>query len=86
MVDPRENEVEELARGRIDPVQILEDHQHRLRSGQPFELPQQRGKAALLLALRAQIEQRETIAAGQRKQLDEQGDVAGLGRRCEQRR
>ena len=24
-VDPRESEVEELARGRIDPVQILED-------------------------------------------------------------
>ena len=29
---------------------------------------------------------RETIAAGQRQQLDEQGDVAGLGRRSEQRR
>ena len=44
-VDPRENEVEELARSRIDPMRILEDHQHRLLSGQPFELPQQRRQA-----------------------------------------
>ena len=86
MVDPRESEVEKIAGCRVDPVQILEDYQHRLRSGQPFELPQQRRKAALLLALRAQIKRRETIVAGQRKQLDEKGDLAGLGRRCEQRR
>ena len=85
-VDPREHEVEELARSRIDPMQILKDHQHRLRSGQPFELPQQRRKGALLFALWAQLEWRETIAAGHRQQLDEQGHVADLGCRSEQRR
>ena len=67
-------------------MQILKDHQHWLSSGQTFELPQQRGQRALLFALRAQIERRETIAAGHRQQLHEQGDVAGLGRRPEQRR
>src|ERR1700730_14103481 len=80
MLDLRHNEVEELPRSRIDPVQILEDHQDRLRSRQPFELPKQRCQAALLFALRAQLEWRETIAAGQRQQLHEQRDVdAQLG-------
>ena len=65
-VDPREHEVEELTRSRIDPMQILKNDQHRLHSGQPFELPQQRRKGALLLALRAQLEWRKTIAAGHR--------------------
>src|SRR6266446_538851 len=86
MVDPCKNEVEELPRRRIDPVQILEDHQDRLRSGQPFELPQQRRKGALLFALRAQLKWRKSIAAGQRQQLDQQGDAAGLCRWCEQLR
>src|SRR6516225_9037050 len=85
-VDPRENEVEELPRSGIDPMQILEDHQYRLRSGDPFELPQQRRESALLLALWAQLEWRETVAAGQGQQLHQQRDVAGRGRRCEQRR
>jgi hypothetical protein len=85
-VDPRDNEVEQLPRSRIDPMQILEDHQYRVRSGQLFELSQQRRKGVLLFALRAQLEWRETVGAGQRQQLDEQGDVADLGGRPKQRR
>src|SRR5882724_1958825 len=67
-------------------MQILEDHQNRLRSGQAFELPQQRRKGALLFALRAQLEWREAITTGQRQQLDEQGNIADLGCRPKERR
>ena len=66
-------------------MQILEDQQYRLSSGQAFELPQQRRQSALLLALRAQREWLETIAAGQRQQLHKQRDVADLARRPKQR-
>src|SRR6516225_11968138 len=67
-------------------MQILKDHQDRLLTAQPFKLSQQRRKGALLFALWAQLEWCETSAAGQRQQLHQQRDVAGLGRRREQRR
>src|SRR6516164_5565169 len=86
MVDLWENEVEELPRSRIDPMQILKDHQDRLLTAQPFKLSQQRRKGALLFALWAQLEWCETIAAGQGQQLHQQRNVAGLGRPREQRR
>src|SRR5258708_7515360 len=86
MIDPPKNEIEELPRGRIDPVQILEDHKDRSRSGHSFEQPQQRRKGALLLPLRAQIEWCETISAGQRQQLHQQGDIADLRRWSKERR
>ena len=40
--DPLDDEVEQFARGRVDPMRVLEDHQHRLLARQTFELPDQR--------------------------------------------
>jgi hypothetical protein len=54
--DPIYHEVEQLARGRVDPMRILEDHQNRSAAGQGFELMQQRREQLFALALRAQIE------------------------------
>ena len=48
--------VEQLARGRIDPMRVLKYHQNRPVSRQGFELMQQRFEQLLALALRAQIE------------------------------
>ena len=59
-----DRKVEQLARGRIDPMQILADHQYRLMPCQRLELPQQRRQGPFLLALRAEVERREAVAAG----------------------
>jgi len=48
-------EVEQLARGRIDPMRVLEDHYHRLPARQTFELMDQRLQCPLLFALWAQV-------------------------------
>jgi len=40
--DPLDGEVEKLARGRVDPMGVLENHHHRLPVRQPLELPDQR--------------------------------------------
>ena len=45
-----DGEVEQLARGRVDPMRVLEDHEHRLLAGQTFELPDQRLECPLLCA------------------------------------
>ena len=58
--------VEQLARCRIDPMQVLKEHQYRLPPRQCLELPQQRRQCPLLLALRAELERREALTAGKR--------------------
>ena len=65
MLDPRENEIEELARRWVDPMQILKDHQYWLRSSQTFELALQRRQGAFLFSLRGQIDRGKVLAAGQ---------------------
>jgi len=54
--DPIEHQVEHLARGRVDPVRVLEHHQHRSSARQGCELTQQRFEQHLALALRAEVE------------------------------
>ena len=49
--DPHDNAIEQLTRGRVDPMQILEHHQQRLSAGEGFELAQQCLERQLLLAL-----------------------------------
>jgi len=52
---PFEHQVEPLARGRIDPMPILENHQNGPHPRQSFELMQQSLEKHLPLALRAEI-------------------------------
>jgi len=52
-----DSKVEQLARGRVDPMHVLKDHQHRLPVRQALELPDQRLQCPLLLALWAEIRQ-----------------------------
>jgi hypothetical protein len=52
IADALDGEVEQFARGRIDPMRVLEDHQHRLSSCEAFELPDQRLECPLLAAAR----------------------------------
>jgi len=40
--DALDHQVEQLARGRVDPMRVLEDHDDRLAPRQAFELPDQR--------------------------------------------
>ena len=58
MRDPLDRAVQQFARARIDPVDVLEHHQHRLPLRQALDLPQQRLERLLLLALRRDIERR----------------------------
>ena len=51
-----ERQIEQLARGRVDPMHVLENHQNRPGARQRVELVQQRFEQHLTLTLRAQIE------------------------------
>src|SRR6516225_12210554 len=66
-------------------MQVLEDHQYRLPPRQRLKLPQQCRQCPLLLALRAEVERRETLAAGKRQHLADQRDIARLRPVAEQR-
>ena len=63
--DPLDDEVEQLARGRVDPMRVLEDHDHRLLARQAFELPDQRLQCPFLLALRTEVRQRVAFRSRQ---------------------
>ena len=53
IADPLDGEVEQLARGRVNPMRVLENHDHRLPARQTFELADQRLQCPLLLSLRS---------------------------------
>ena len=53
---PVERQVEQLVRGWVDPMRVLEDHQNGPHSRQSFELVQQSFEQHLALALRAKVE------------------------------
>jgi len=48
---PFDGQIEKFARAGIDPVQILDRHQHRLLAGESVELMQQRREQLCALAL-----------------------------------
>ncbi len=54
--------LDELERGRVDPVRVLEHEQHRLLAGEAEDLVDQRPERAGALGLRGQLER--TVAAG----------------------
>jgi hypothetical protein len=63
--DTLDSEVEQLARGRVDPMRVLEDHHHRVLECQTLELADQRLQCALLLALRTEVWQRAALRSRQ---------------------
>ena len=56
--DAIDGQIDQVARGRVDPVHVLEDHQHRMAAGERLQLVQQPGEQLFPFALRAQIELR----------------------------
>ena len=56
VLDPYDSAIKQLTRGRVDPMQILEHHQHGLSAGEGFELAQQCLERQLLLALRRKFQ------------------------------
>src|ERR1700757_4953203 len=66
-------------------MQVLEDHQYWLPPRQRPELAQQPRQCPLLLALRAEVEWREALAAGKRQKIRDQRDVARFRPVAEQR-
>src|SRR5580693_1084678 len=73
------------ARG-VDPVQVLEDHQHRLLACQPRELRHQRFQRSLPSLLRGQLERGIASVIRKRQHLGEECGILRRGRGpCEQR-
>ena len=65
--EPGNQRVQQLLAGRIDPMHVLEHHQHRRAPGKGFQLSDQRLEGLLLLLLRREIERRIALG-GQREQ------------------
>src|SRR3954454_22316394 len=80
-----DRQVEQFARARIDPMQVLENHDDRPLPGEAREVPQEGLESPLLFRQRRQIERRIKRAL-QEKQLGEQRDIVPRRRgRCEKR-
>jgi hypothetical protein len=78
--------IEEFPRGRIDPLDILEDHQHRLFVRQPINLPQDSLNCSLPSLLRGEIKRGQTMSGRDRQQPRQQGHIlTGRGRRAKER-
>ena len=54
--DAIDRQIDQVARGWVDPVHVLEDHQHRMAAGERLQLVQQPGEQLFPFALRAHIE------------------------------
>jgi hypothetical protein len=70
--DMLDEEVEQFARGRVNPMRVLEDHDHRLPARQAFELPDQCLECPFLLALGAKVRQRLVLRSRQRHEIDDE--------------
>src|SRR5438067_2119411 len=73
LADAIDGQVEQLARGWIDPMRVLERYQHRLPPRHGAELAQQRLEQLLALALWAEVQRRGVV--GQRQPLSDQSDI-----------
>ena len=78
MQQPVDGQIQQFARGRIDPVGVLEHHQHRPLPQLGFELGEQCLEQFLAFALRAEGEVRG--GAWQRKHLAQQRDIVVVPR------
>ena len=63
--DAIDGQVEQFARGRVDPMRVLENHQHRLLARQTFELADQRFQCLFLFPLRTEVRQRMALRSRQ---------------------
>ncbi len=72
--------IQELARARVDPVQVLEDHEDGPLPRQRFVLPQQRLESLFSSALGGRGRQQITRGGGQREKLGEKPHI--FRRRC----
>src|SRR6516165_4319469 len=70
-----DSEVEHFARGRVDPMRVLEHHQQRLSVRQPFELSDQRLQYLILLALRTAVRQRVGLRNRQGHEIGEERHI-----------
>ena len=68
-----ERQIQQLARGRVDPMRVLEHHQNGVASRHHFELMQQRLEQLLAFALRAEGEVGRGVR--QRQQVGNQRDL-----------
>ncbi len=74
------HKVEQLERGRVHPVRVLEYHQHRAARGEPLELGEERAEGTGILLLRCQGRQREAAVGRQREEFGEEGcDLGRVG-------
>ena len=61
LLDLVDGERQQLQRRRVDPVQILERHQHRLARGEPGQLADQRPQRELLQTLGRHVRQLDSV-------------------------
>jgi hypothetical protein len=83
---PLDHQVQQLARGRVDPVDVLVDHQHRPLPGQELELPEQRLGCPLLPPPWREIEGWVPAGGRDRQQIGQERHIVdGRRGRREQR-
>ena len=84
--NPVHDPTEHFQARRIDPMRILEDHQHRLQAGQFRELRRQRFQRSLPALLRGQVERGIPSIVWERQHLGEECGILRRGRGlCENR-
>ncbi len=66
---------QQFQRGVVRPVQVLDDREHRVFVGQPFELPQDRGKGSLLALLGGELRKICFRGSRQRQQVCDQREL-----------
>ena len=83
---PRHGQGQQLERGRVDPVRVLEQHQHRLPRRKPPQLRQQRLERLLLAPLRREVRETVFVAGPDRHPLGDEADLLGAGARSGEQR
>src|SRR5215472_5428709 len=74
-----DGEVEQFARGRVDPMRVLQNRDRRLLARQTFELSNQRLQCPFLLTLRTEVRERVALRSRQGQQISDERHIL-LGR------
>ena len=75
-----DNQIEQLPRGRVDPMRVLKNHHHWLLMCEPLKLQDQCRQRPFLFALRTEIRQRVVLRSRQRQQIGDKRYVLLGGR------
>ena len=78
--DPVHRPTEHFQARRIDPMRVLQDHQHRLLASQSRELPRQRFQRFLPALFRDQLERGIAPVVRQRQHVGQERRILGRGR------